>query len=79
VLGGLGATRTMIMNNLSLLAHQSKETSSKLIPDNQTQWGVLAVTASFVLLVLGALVSLLKSHAPQTLDPTPGELLEDKA
>jgi hypothetical protein len=78
VLGGLGATWNMIVSNLSLLAGKSKETSTRLMPDTATQWGVLAVTASFVLLVLGALVSLFKSAAPETLEPA-GELLDDEA
>jgi len=79
VLGGLGATWSMIVSNLSLVVDKSKETSSRLIPETATQWGVLAVTASFVLLVLGALVSLFKSSAPETLEPATGQLLDEEA
>src|SRR3569833_1379498 len=43
VLGGRGATWSMITSNLGLLVGKSKETSAKLIPDTATQWGVLAV------------------------------------
>jgi hypothetical protein len=78
VFGTLGATREIILRNLMNIAKQTKETSVELTPKTTGEWGVLAVFASFVLLVLGALVSLLKTGLPSVTEPT-GEATENEA
>lgn len=69
----LGATSKLVLDNLLRAVSVGSDVASKTAPKSSTDWGVLAVIASFALLVIGAIVSLRKSSREVTAaeDPLP--------
>jgi hypothetical protein len=67
---GVGMSIREIMENLNAGARQTVGFSRRLWPQTMMQWGVVSVVASFVWLILGALVSLRK--------PLSVEVIEDQ-
>jgi hypothetical protein len=57
----LGATSRILLDNLLKAINFGSNVASKTTPRSSSDWGVLAVIASFGLLVIGAIVSLRKS------------------
>ena len=62
VLAGLGETPGAIAQNTQYLVRDLAMRGARLIPRTRTHWGITAVAASFVLLIIGAAVSLLRSR-----------------
>lgn len=60
-LGSIGSDVMAIIDRLTQMLRQTRETSERLIPETTTQWGVVALCFSFVLLAIGALISLRKA------------------
>lgn len=63
-LAGMGSSVGAINDNAVQVAKSSSNALRKLIPKTLREWGVLSVGASFVLLALGALVSLTRRTSP---------------
>lgn len=78
----MGSSFSTAWNNLARLFEGTGGFFSRLIPKTPIQWGITAIVASFVLLGLGALISLRRkpdappSPPPPTETPEPTELIE---
>ena len=57
---GIGHNVRTINDNSIHMAQGSANALEKLIPQTLAQWGVVSVAAAFILLALGAMVSLLR-------------------
>jgi len=57
---GMGMTARQILDNFNFASEQSYVFSKRLWPRTMTHWGWISMVASFVLLMLGAVVSLKK-------------------
>lgn len=71
-MAGMGMSIRQILDNLNLGAQQSYSIFKRLLPKDRSDWGVLSMIASFLLLVAGAVVSLRKPSQPvvqEILDP----------
>jgi hypothetical protein len=63
---GIGMSIDEMLSNVSLASKKTYSASQKLWPRTMTHWGIISVSMSFVLLAIGALVSLRKK--PQEVD-----------
>jgi len=75
---GLGETPAAMMRNMHYIVQEATSHSSRLVPRTRTHWGITAVGASFVLFVIGALVSLLHSRSVAVSQTVPAQQQEDE-
>ena len=68
---GVGMSIRDILQNLHTGTQQTVDFSKRLWPRNMMQWGIVSMVASFVLLVVGAVVSLRKPAQLEFRDQTP--------
>jgi hypothetical protein len=59
----MGASPADALNNLEMIWNWLVATYRRLHPQTQSDWGILSVIASFILLLLGAAISLLRGPA----------------
>ena len=57
---GMGMSTRQIADNLLIGTQKSYSVSRRLWPKERSDWGIVSMVASFVLLIVGALVSLRK-------------------
>jgi hypothetical protein len=70
---GLGWSMQSIADNIEMAYQQVMALLRRLLPRTSTHWGVMAIAASFVLLVMGAMVSMLKDAPAPAEDAPPGK------
>jgi hypothetical protein len=61
---GMGPTVPSINDNALHMARSSSDSLNRLVPKTLRQWGMVSIGASFVLLLLGAVVSLTRRVIP---------------
>jgi hypothetical protein len=63
---GMGPTVGSINDNSVRMAKSSADAFDRLLPKTLAAWGVISMAASFVLLIIGAAVSLLRKPADES-------------
>ena len=64
MLAGLGATPLDMAIRGKQIAMWCYDLTRRLVPESEMQWGYVAIGSAFVLLAIGAAVSLHKSQPP---------------
>jgi hypothetical protein len=72
VFAGLGHSVSTINDNSVKVAKTSADAFERLVPKTLAEWGAVSIVMAFLLLAIGAALSLMKRPAPATEEVTPG-------